>query len=44
MVNSDAESVAGIPPGALLPGKDARVQGPAYDEWLAGEDAAALPI
>jgi len=43
-VNADAESVAGIPPGALLPGKDARVQGPAYEEWLAGEDAAALPI
>ena len=30
--------------GALLTGADARIQGPAYEEWLAGEDASALPI
>jgi hypothetical protein len=43
-VHPDAESVAGVPPGALLPGDGARIQGPAFEEWLASDDAAALPI
>jgi uncharacterized protein YbjT (DUF2867 family) len=43
-VHPDAESVAGIPPGSLLPGSGARIQGPAFGEWLASEDAATLAI
>lgn len=42
-VYPDAESVAGIPPRALLPGEGARIQGPTFDEWLGSDDAAALP-
>jgi hypothetical protein len=34
----------GIPPGALLPGADARVEPPSFDEWLETEDAAALAL
>jgi uncharacterized protein YbjT (DUF2867 family) len=40
----DAESVAGIPPGALLPEDGARIQGHTFTEWLASDDAAALPV
>jgi uncharacterized protein YbjT (DUF2867 family) len=40
----DADSVAGIPRGALLPENDARIQGPAFAEWLSSEDAAALRL
>ncbi|HEY6496488.1 MAG TPA: hypothetical protein VIZ43_24705 [Trebonia sp.] len=43
-VYPDADSVAGIPPGALLPGHDARIRGPAFQEWLASDDAAALAL
>lgn len=43
-VQPDAESVAGIPRGALLPEDGARIQGPTYEEWLTGEDVTALPI
>jgi uncharacterized protein YbjT (DUF2867 family) len=43
-VQPDAESVAGIPPGALLPHKGARIEGPTFQEWLASDDAAALSI
>jgi hypothetical protein len=43
-VHPDSGSVAGIPPGALLPGNDARIQGPTFEEWLASDDAAALSI
>jgi hypothetical protein len=38
----DADSVAGIPSGALLPENGARIQGPTFTEWLASDDAAAL--
>jgi len=30
--------------GALLPAAAARIEGPTFQEWLAGEDAAALTI
>ncbi len=40
----DADSVAGIPPRALLPENGARIQGPTFEEWLASDDAAALTI
>jgi uncharacterized protein YbjT (DUF2867 family) len=43
-VHPDAESVAGIPLGALLPEAGARIEGPPFDEWLAGADAASLPV
>ena len=43
-VHADAESVAGIPPRALLPDDGARIEGPTFEEWLAGEDAAALTL
>jgi uncharacterized protein YbjT (DUF2867 family) len=42
-VHPDADSVAGSPPGALLPQDGARIQGPAFEEWLTTADAAALP-
>lgn len=31
-----------VPAGALLAGEGARIVGPTFDEWLAGEDAALL--
>jgi uncharacterized protein YbjT (DUF2867 family) len=34
----------GIPPGVLLPTGGARIEGPTFEEWLASEDAAALPL
>ena len=43
-VRADAQSVPGIPPGALLPFDDARIEGPTFEEWLESEDAAALPL
>ena len=43
-VHPDADSVAGIPPRALLPGNGARIQGPTFEEWLASDDAAALTV
>jgi uncharacterized protein YbjT (DUF2867 family) len=43
-VYPDADSVAGIPAGALLPGNGARIQGPAFEEWLASDDAAELAV
>jgi MFS family permease len=43
-VYPDADSVAGIPPRALLPENGARIQGPTFEEWLASDDAAALTI
>ena len=43
-VYPDTESVAGIPPRALLPEDGARIQGPTFEEWLASDDAAALPV
>lgn len=42
-VHPDADSVAGIPPGALPPEDSARIQGPSFEEWLASGDAAAVP-
>jgi hypothetical protein len=43
-VHPDADSVAGIPPRALLPENGARIQGPTFEEWLASDDAAALTL
>jgi uncharacterized protein YbjT (DUF2867 family) len=43
-VDGDTELMSGIPEGGLLPGPDARVVGPTFEEWLTSEDAAALPI
>lgn len=43
-VDPDSGSVAGIPPGALLPENDARIQGPTFEEWLDSDDAAALAV
>lgn len=40
----DTEAAAGIPPGALLPGDGARIQGPTFKEWLASDDAAAMTV
>lgn len=33
-----------VPPRALLPDADARVQGPTFEQWLASEDAAMLQV
>lgn len=33
---------ATVPPGALLPGVGARIEGPTFDDWLAGDDAAGM--
>jgi uncharacterized protein YbjT (DUF2867 family) len=38
------DSGPGIPPGALLPGDDARLAGPTFAEWLAGDDPLAVPL
>ncbi len=38
------DSADATPAGALLPADDARIQGPTFQEWLAGEDAATLTI
>lgn len=43
-IHPDAESVADIPTGALLPETGARIQGPTFEEWLASEDAAELAV
>ena len=43
-VHPDADSVAGIPAGALLPEEGARIQGPTFTEWLASDDAAELAV
>lgn len=43
-IEPDTESMAGAPPDALLPGPGARLEGPSYQQWLDGEDAAALTI
>jgi len=43
-VHPDADSVAGIPPGALLPEDGARIEGPTFEQWLASDDAAALKL
>ena len=43
-VQADAQSIPGVPPGALLPGDDARIEGPTFGDWLMSEDAAALAV
>lgn len=43
-VRSDPNGFAGDPPDVLLPGGDARTQGPRYADWLLSEDAAALTL
>jgi uncharacterized protein YbjT (DUF2867 family) len=43
-VEPDTESMASAPPDALLPGPGARLEGPSFEEWLDGDDAAALTI
>jgi len=43
-IEPDTGSMAGVPADALLPGPDARLEGPSFDEWLNGEDATALTI
>lgn len=43
-IEPDTESFAALPPGARLPDDDARLEGPTFEEWLATEDAAALPL
>ena len=44
IVHADAASDIGIPPRALVPTEGARIEGPSFEEWLASEDAAALPL
>jgi hypothetical protein len=41
-VEADSDSVAGMPPGAMLPGPEARIEGPTFDQWLSSEDAAVI--
>lgn len=43
-VEPDNQTMSGVPDGALLPGKNARITGPTFAEWLDGADAAALPL
>jgi hypothetical protein len=43
-VHPDAEAVAGMPPRALIPDDGTRIEGPTFEEWLASDDAAALPL
>ena len=43
-IEADTESVAGMPRHALLPDDGARIEGPAFEEWLDSEDAAVLAL
>jgi hypothetical protein len=43
-VTSDADTLAELPGDALLPGADARLEGPSFEEWLTSDDAAALAL
>jgi uncharacterized protein YbjT (DUF2867 family) len=43
-VVADSESFPGVPRNALLPGHEARIAGPRFEEWLASDDAAALTL
>ena len=38
----DTRTMAGVPRGSILPGSNARIEGPTFDEWLKSEDAAEL--
>jgi uncharacterized protein YbjT (DUF2867 family) len=38
----DTQIMAGVPPRALLPDRDARIEGPSFETWLASQDAASL--
>ena len=40
----EPDDEAGVPPRALIPGAGARIEPPSFDEWLDGEDAAALAL
>lgn len=42
VIRADTAAADAIPTGALLPGDRARIQGPSFEEWLDGEDAAVL--
>ncbi len=43
-VSPDRDSVAGLPADALLPSADTRIAGPAFAQWLDGDDAAAMTL
>ena len=43
-IRPDRETMAGPAAHAGLPGPDARIEGPAFAEWLETDDAAALKI
>jgi hypothetical protein len=40
----DPDTLADLAADALLPGADARLQGPTFEEWLTSDDAAALAL
>lgn len=43
-VQVDTDGTAAVPAHALLPDGDARVEGPTFEQWLHGPDAAALAL
>ena len=43
-IEPDTESMAGVAPDALLPEPGARLDGPGFEQWLTGKDAAALAL
>jgi hypothetical protein len=43
-IEPDTESMAGAPPDALLPEPGVRLDGPGFEQWLTGQDAAALAL
>jgi uncharacterized protein YbjT (DUF2867 family) len=43
-IEPDTASMAGAPADGLLPGPGARLDGPSFEQWLSGEDAAALRV
>ncbi|MBS1885975.1 MAG: NAD-dependent epimerase/dehydratase family protein [Actinobacteria bacterium] len=43
-VEADTDGLEGIPRDAFLPGEGARIEGPTFGDWLASEDALAVPL
>lgn len=43
-VASDDQTLADLPSDGLLPGEDARIEGPSFDRWLTTDDAAKIEL
>lgn len=43
-IQADIKTMADLPTNGLLPGDNARIEGPTFQQWLTSEDATTLPI